>query len=450
MFILISTLLVALLVACGGEKSPAKLTVSEAPATTKVVVGEEPNFAGGKLTVEYEDGTTKEISMTEVAYSGLNNEKLGQQTVALIYTEGGKTVSTTVDLTVVSSKVVSIKLQTDGVKKDYFDGERFDKTGLVVIATNQKGEESTVGAYEIAPLTMTAGVSEVVVSYRDLSASIPVTVLPRAILSAVITGEPTKKEYFIGESFLSAGTVMTVTNNDDTVEVFSADQLRYYHGTSGMAYSGPWTKEDCVVRVVADALYGSAEATIRITVKEVLPEKVTLLSPAGGEDALIFAAGDAFDFYDPDLISVKIEYNNGDELIVEGSTDYFDYNTDTPISAEDTFVTIHCLDNPDLTLNIPIVIAESIAVSVPPTKTTYTFEDNVDLSGLELLVTLVSGDTRVVAYGDASRIYPDIRSVNGPIEEITVRYLGCYASFPVTYSDALLDPEPTPESGDEE
>lgn len=442
-------LALTLLVACSGEKSPVKLTVTEPPASTKVVQGGDPDFTGGVVTVEYEDGTTKDLEMSELEYRGLNNAELGQQTVALIYTEAGKTVSATVDLTVVSPKVTALKLQADTVKKKYIEGETFDKRGLVVIAAFQTGEEREVEAYEISPLTMTPSTTAVTVTYRSVTATIPVSVEAHAVLSAVITSQPTKREYFVGETFLSAGLEMKVTNNDGTVEVFSADQLKYYHGESSISYYGAWTKGDDTIRVVADALYGSAEAMIKVTVKEVLPTSVTLLAPTSSEDALIFAEGDPFDFYDPDLVSIRIDYNNGTYRVVEGSTDYFDYDTDTPISSPDTFVTIRSTEDPSLTLNVPIVVVEGVEVSVLPTKTSYTFEDDVDLSGLELLVTLAGGGTRTVAYSDTSRIYPNITTVGGEIDEITVRYLGFRVAFAVTYSESS-DPDPEESEGGED
>ena len=424
-----------LLAACGGGKAPVKVSVLDLPKSTKVVQGGEPDLSGGTVEVEYADGTTAEIAMTELSYRGLNSDELGTQTVALTYTEGGKTVSTTIDLTVVSPKVTSVELTMDNVKTDYIEGESFDKTGLVVKATYQTGEVKEVNAYDVSPQNLKVDTKEVSITYRGVTRKIPVTVTARAILSAEITALPAKLDYFVGEAFDPEGITLTVTNNDGTVENFtSEDGLRFYHGEGNMEYYGAYTTEDVIVRVVAPARYGDASATFTLRVVKVAPTSVTLLAPTTAEGALLFAEDDIFYFYDDEAVSVRLVMNNGDAETVYATTDYFDYPTD-PLSLDATSVEAFLIDAPSLTVTIPVAIVTGMTISKLPDVTDYELFDEVDLTGLELLVTTQGGEERVVSVDSDRRIRASVRTIEDEmLTSVTVYYLGFSADFDVTVS----------------
>lgn len=424
-----------LLAACGGGNAPVKVSVLDLPKSTKVVQGGEPDLSGGTVEVEYADGTTAEIAMTKLSYRGLNSDELGTQTVALTYTEGGKTVSTTIDLTVVSPKVTSVELTMDNVKTDYIEGESFDKTGLVVKATYQTGEVKEVRAYDVSPQIMKVDTKEVSITYRGVTRKIPVTVTARAIVSAEITALPAKLDYFVGEAFDPEGITLTVTNNDGTVENFtSEDGLSFYHGEGNMEYYGAYTTEDVIVRVVAPARYGDASATFTLRVIKVAPTSVTLLAPTTAEGALLFAEDDIFYFYDDEAVSVRLVMNNGDAETVYATTDYFDYPTD-PLSLDATSVEAFLRDDPSLTVTIPVAIVTGMTISKLPDVTDYELFDEVDLTGLELLVTTQSGAERVVSVDSDRRIRASVRTIEDEsLTSVTVYYLSFSADFDVTVS----------------
>ena len=429
-------LLSAMLFSCAGAKKPTSMTVLQAPDTLKVVQGEEPDFSGGIVEIEFENGSVKEVAMSELEYEGLNVDALGEQTVVFSYTAKKKTVSVSLDFSVVAPKVTSITLNADNVKTQYVEGASFDKTGLVVTATYQTGATATVGAYEITPLKLTAETTSVKVTYRGASATIPVTVARRAPLSAEILTLPNKVTYFVGEAFLPEGTSMKVVNNDGTTETFTSDELEFFDSVGSAKYTV--ASLDNVVRVVASARYGEVGTTMTITVREIAPTSVTLLSPLTAEGALCFSEGESFSFYDEDAVSVRIEYNNGDTEVVGGSSDYLEYSED-PLTTEQTFVTVWVIGYPSLSVNIPVSVlaptATGMVVLFSPTNCDYSVGDAVDLSGLKIRVSMSDGTTRTIEYSSESGITcsPDV--IGAEDTSVTVHYLGFSSSFPISVAE---------------
>ncbi len=414
---------------------PVKVAVSKEPTTTKVVQGQEPDLSGGLVTVEYDDGSVKDVPMSHLVVKGLKNDTLGAQTVALSYTENGKTVSTAIDLTVVAPKVTDLSVQTDGAKLSYVEGEVFNKQGIVVTATYQTGESAQVTNYQISPTTLTVATTAVKITYRGATAEIPVTVAAHAPVSIRIDSQPTKRNYFVGETFVSDGISVTVTHNDGTTEPFDGNSLKFCHNSDGSDYFGPTSPSDDIVKVVAFSKYGDISTTIRLNVRAVEPTSLT----AELKHDLVFTEGEVFSFFaEEEAISVKVVYNNGTQSTLVGSSDYFSF-TPTPLDVEQTSVSIWLSGYPSVTASVPITVnppaLTGISVLVLPDKRNYYVGDTVDLTGLTLQLAFSNG------YFDTLNYAPDcgISAVSSVIQEdqtvVEVTYQGQTASFGIDLSE---------------
>ena len=435
LILVLSLALLCAFTACKKAK-PTKLTVTKTPDTVKVVQGQDADFSGGLVEVEYDDGSVKELSMSDMSVKGLNNEVLGTQTVALSYTENGKTVSATIDLTVVAPKVTALTLQTDGVKVSYVEGEIFNKEGLVVTATYQTGTEGTVKSYEIAPQTLSVDTTAVKITYRGVTAEIPVTVAARAPVSMEFTSQPAKKSYFIGELFDSTGIAALVKHNDGTTETFNNSQLSYYHNFgSNMTYTGPFTEEDNVVKVVARSKYGNISNTITLTVTAVRPVSlaVTINKP------LVFVRGDYFSFDEEnEAVSAIVSYNDGSEQTFVGSFDFFACEMEE-LTIEQTSVTIWVEGYPDVTAEVAITVTEpsltSIVVKNNPVNTIYAVGDDIDLSGMILRLIYSNGDDSDLVYSAGAGITASPAVVTAGVTTIEVGYQGFAATFNILIAE---------------
>lgn len=97
---MLATALMLGLGACGESGAAVQaIEVTTLPTKTEYAIGEEISFAGGEVTVSYEDGTTEVVSMENegVTFSEVNTSSAGRKNVTVNY--GGE--RTRFDLTVV-------------------------------------------------------------------------------------------------------------------------------------------------------------------------------------------------------------------------------------------------------------------------------------------------------------------------------------------------------------
>jgi hypothetical protein len=124
-----------------------------------------------------------------------------------------------IPITITESALESISLTTDGVKTDYYAGDTFDTTNLVVTAKYEDGKTQTTENYTVSPSVLTEDTKEVVITYKDKTATIPVEVTPLEVKSIEVTTPPTKTEYEEGDVFDPTGMVITATYNNGTTAV---------------------------------------------------------------------------------------------------------------------------------------------------------------------------------------------------------------------------------------
>jgi hypothetical protein len=78
----------------------AKSVALSAPIKITYKKGEQLDIAGGKLTVTFSDGTTKDVELKAEMVSGFDAEKVGTQKLTVTLTVDKVTLSATFDVTV--------------------------------------------------------------------------------------------------------------------------------------------------------------------------------------------------------------------------------------------------------------------------------------------------------------------------------------------------------------
>ena len=114
--------------------------------------------------------------------------------------------------------LTGISILTPPSKTTYTAGETFDPAGMVVQATYSNGATLQATGYTYSPSTaLTDGTTEVTIVYTEggvsASATQAVTVVHR-LESIAVTTQPSKTVYEYGDSFASAGMVVTATYSD--------------------------------------------------------------------------------------------------------------------------------------------------------------------------------------------------------------------------------------------
>ena len=170
--------------------------------------------------------------------------------------------------------LVSIEVTTPPTKTTHNIGEDLDTVDMVVTATYSDGTTAVVTGYTISGYDKnTAGEQTVTVTYKKKTATFTVTVVdPNSIVTLTgiaVTTQPTKTEYYIGETLVTAGMVVTATYSDGTTEAVTA------YTTSGFDSS---TAGDKTITVT----YQSKTTTFKVTVIARSIVAMPTATPAGG------------------------------------------------------------------------------------------------------------------------------------------------------------------------
>ena len=174
---------------------------------------------------------------------------------------------------------------------------------------------------------------------------IPIT-LDKTVTSIEITTQPTKTEYWVGDSFSNAGMQVKATYSDGSIN----ENVTSYTISPEML-----TAETTMVTVS----YGGKTATVPVTVTQ---PKVTAIEITKAPDKTNYTAGDVFD---PTGMVITATYENGRRA---ATTDYTYAPTNRTLTTEDTAMTI-TYTGTDAVEDIAAV-TQTINVAAAPTDPT--------------------------------------------------------------------------------
>ncbi|MGI5895291.1 MAG: bacterial Ig-like domain-containing protein, partial [Candidatus Merdivicinus sp.] len=212
----------AITISYGGKTAEVPITlitldrieITTQPSKTEYVEGQMFDPTGMVVTAYYSDGFSKAVT----GYTW-DPETITADTTAVTISYNGKTAQVMVSVQKKELESITITKQPDKIV--YYDGDKFDPTGMEIIAWYNDGLGVLVPLEEciFTPDPLTEGTPEVTVSYEGKTAAVPVTVRPPRTLTEIkITTPPAKTEYYVGESFDPTGMVVTAYYNDDSSE----------------------------------------------------------------------------------------------------------------------------------------------------------------------------------------------------------------------------------------
>ena len=192
----------------------SSVAVTHAPTKTTYNVGETFDPTGLVVTATYADGTTEDV--TDGCTFSPTVMAASTTAVTIKYQRAGVTVTTTQAVTVLEMSSISVKTAPN--KTAYYIGESFDATGMVIEATMSNGTKKTVTGWTYTP-SGALGLSNttITITYAEGGVSKTCTqaiTVSNYLSSIAVTHAPTKTSYFTGETFNSAGMVVTATMAD--------------------------------------------------------------------------------------------------------------------------------------------------------------------------------------------------------------------------------------------
>ena len=156
------------------------IAVTKLPTKTTYFMGDTFSAEGGELTITYNNGTTKVVSLTDsdVTVHFPGSYSAGTHNIPVVHKDY---IDTTAyfSITIKAIKPASITLSSVPTKTEYNYGEELDLSGGMITVTNNNGSTTTVG---IASATVTGyqanqcGTQTVTLTYEGCTTNFTVTV----------------------------------------------------------------------------------------------------------------------------------------------------------------------------------------------------------------------------------------------------------------------------------
>ena len=192
------------------------VSVKTMPNKTSYFTGESFDQTGLTLTATYNNGNTETIS-SGIECTGFSSATAGQKTVTASY--GGKSTTFTVEVKAIVPTGITVKTAPN--KTEYFVGDSYDGTGLVVNVTYNNGtnKDITTGFTTSGFSSATAGKNTVTVSYEGFTATFDVTIKAVELTGIEIAKQPNKTTFNTGDELDTTGLVLTLKYNNGTTGI---------------------------------------------------------------------------------------------------------------------------------------------------------------------------------------------------------------------------------------
>lgn len=150
----------------------SSIEIKSQPNKTEYYVGEELDFTGAMIKVNYSDGSSEDKAITAEMISGYDKTIAGTQTLTVTYSEDSIEKTATFSVVVNNIPVVlsSIEIKSQPNKTAYYVGEELDLTGAMIKVNYSDGssENKAITAGMISGYDKTtAGTQTLTVTYSE-------------------------------------------------------------------------------------------------------------------------------------------------------------------------------------------------------------------------------------------------------------------------------------------
>lgn len=245
------------------ENILVSIEVTTPPIKTEYIEGQTFDKTGMVVTGTLLDGSSVLISGYSVSENKLSTDDTKIEVVF-------KEKITYVNIVVKKNIVTKIEVTKQPIKTEYVEGQKFDKTGMVVKATYLDGTENTITDYNISNTTLKADDEEIEVEFEGVKTSVKINVTKNKVEKIEITKLPNKTQYSVGEKFEATGMVVKAKYLDGTekeitdYKITKTESLKIGDTTITIEYEGITSNIDITVKeIVYTVLEGENEKFIK-------------------------------------------------------------------------------------------------------------------------------------------------------------------------------------------
>ena len=271
---------------------------------------------------------------------------------------------------------------------------------------------------------------------NGLTSNCTINVKKEEVTSLTIATQPTKTNYYVGDTLNTAGLTLKAAYNNGTTQTITGG---FTCTPTALTSAGTQT---------VTVNYGGKTATFTVNVQDVTLSGIAVASKPSKVNYFV---GDTLDTTG---LKLTATYNNGTTQTITGGF------TCTPTALSTAGVQTVTVNYGSKTatfaVNVQDVTLSGIAIASNPTKTSYYVGDTLDTTGLKLTATYSNGTTQTITSGFTCT--PTALSTAGA-QTVTVNYGGKTATFTVSVelpvlpfvtltfdpTDGVLDLADTPE-----
>ncbi len=402
----------------------SEIALITAPTCVEFLEDTIPDLSDGRVKITYADGYEVKRPLKDYMFPGLDNTKVGTQTVTLQY---GTCKSTdTLTFNVIAKELVSIDMATLPKKTNYVIGQPFNFSGATVALSynNDKTVSVPISECEISYGDIQVGIVPITVTYGEFSTTFDMTVREK-VMKKITVNVPTKLSYIETQDLdLTGGSVNIIYESEDdyaeqielTLDMISGyNKNQIGDQTLTVTYEGKTAT--FVVNVSARSLVSIAWVT--------KPNKLTYLE---AKETLDVTGG-----------AIRTIYDNGATEIIDLTLDMVERFDNTDVGTQQLTVRY---GEKRLYYNVEIV-AKSLAeiqISQAPSKGVYKInEETVDVSGGKILLIYNNDTTEEIPMTED--MVSDLDTTSAGIKDVVVTYGGKTTSFSVRVIDTIITGE---------
>ena len=429
---LLALIFTTLFTSCfSGNKEVTKLTVVDGTFKYSYTVGENVDLSNIKVQADYNDGSSKILSYTDLDISKIDTSTVGTKPVTITYSGITLTIDVKVENAVVDEKpaatLSSISIDTSSVATRVIKGDAYSTAGIKVIATYSDNTIKEIPASDLTIGTIdtaAAGSKTLTVTYGGKTAELQVNVVEVTALQVIGVGTN-------GVTVMQGATIDTsaltayATYSDNQVEAVA---------NAALTFNIPATTE--AGSFALKVAYRGCEASIPVTVK----------APAGVigievdynsiKNYTVVADGVALDI-DAILENIVVVavygYVNGASTEIERKEVVTDKNalTITETNGNERFITVSYSGySKDITISE--TAATVTAIKIVEYNKGVKIGKVYDNSAIKINVTYSNGATEDVSFGSAGLTANVIDTAVAGENTLTVSFGGFSDSATVT------------------
>ncbi|MDG5787246.1 bacterial Ig-like domain-containing protein [Evansella sp. AB-P1] len=295
------------------------------------------------------------------------------------------------DITVDTTTVESLEVDSSEMNTEFLVGEALDLTGLVVSAKYSDGTESVISEEDYIVTgfdSSEVGTNTITINFRGSTATIELEIVALNITSLEIQYFPAKTEYFIGDSFDPEGLEVVAEYNEGfTYAVLSSDSFNF--AIDGVELDAEFVFNESGTKIVevSHIDFPDVVTNFEVEVGEALISELEIRTPPAKEQYFL---GDELDLSG---IVVYAIYDDGSEVRLM-SNEFTDSGLDTSTAGDKEVIITHKGIEVVLPLNVKERELETLTITNYP-QTTFFIGDAFNKDGLEVSQVYDNGDVDI-------------------------------------------------------